>query len=237
MMLSGLAAILEVSQEELDAFCGELRIPALENCARLEKREVNGIGGRGVRITLPHEHVHRSLGDIEDIIKSSDLPPEAAKLSLRAFALLAEAEGAVHGKQPSEVHFHEVGALDSILDTCLVCRLFARLSPSRFNCSPLPLADGVIHCAHGQLHSPAPAVLRMLPGVVVCGFSGKGETVTPTALALLRALNADFGPWPAMEVERTAISYGDKVFESAPNGAIWALGRAIAAQQPAHAHG
>jgi uncharacterized protein (DUF111 family) len=117
--------------------------------------------------------------------------------------------------------------LDSIIDTCLCCRFFALLKPARFVCSPLPLADGGIHCAHGLLPSPAPAVLRMLEGIAVRGFPGVGETVTPTALSLLKALRADFGPWPEMTVLKTAISYGTKVFPDAPNGALWALGRGI----------
>ena len=83
----------------------------------------------------------------------------------------------------------------------------------------------MIRCAHGILPSPAPAVLRMLKGVAIQGFSGSGETVTPTALALLKALGASFGPWPSMIVEKTVISYGTKVFGGTMNGAIWALGR------------
>lgn len=225
MMLSGLAAIAEISQDELDGFCRELRLPALEGCIRIQKHPVSGIMGFKANITLPHEHAHRTLLDIQDIIRASGMPGDAADLAVDAFTILADAEGTVHGTNPSEVHFHEVGALDSILDICLVCRIFILLSPARFVCSPLPLADGVIDCAHGKLHSPAPAVLKMLPGVAVCGFPGQGETVTPTAIALLRALGASFGPWPAMIVEKTAISYGGKVFENAPNGALWAIGR------------
>ena len=152
------------------------------------------------------------------------MPEDAKELSIRAFTILGEAEAAVHGKEPDQVNFHEVGALDSILDTCMVCRLFTVIKPARFVCSPLPVADGVIHCAHGHVASPAPAVLRLLEGIPVSSFPGKGETVTPTAVSLLRALGAQFGGWPAMTVGRTVISYGSKVFENAPNGAIWALG-------------
>jgi uncharacterized protein (DUF111 family) len=225
MMLAGLAAMADVSQTELDNMAAELGLPGLEGALRLEERSVNGISGWGCRIRLPHEHAHRTLGDIETIIRQSAMPPDAMERSLRAFALLAEAEGAVHGKRPEEIHFHEVGALDSILDTCLACRLFCRIAPGRFVCGPLPLADGVVRCAHGQMLAPAPAVLRLLPGVRVCGFPAVGETITPTAISLLRALDADFGPWPEMTVSKTAISYGNKVFADAPNGAIWALGR------------
>ncbi len=226
MMLSGLAALAKLSQEQIRAFVAELGLPALEGALSIEKRRVNGISGWGCAIRLPEEHEHRSLADIEKLILASGLPVTAQSFALRAFSILAEAEAEVHGVAPSEVHFHEVGALDSILDTCLVCRIFIHLNPDRFVCGPLPLADGLIHCAHGQLLSPAPAVLRLLTGIPVCNFAGQGETVTPTALALLKALDAEFGPWPCMTVERTAISYGGKVFPNAPNGAIWALGKA-----------
>jgi uncharacterized protein (DUF111 family) len=169
-------------------------------------------------------HAHRSFADIAALIDGFAMPEAAGKLALRAFTLLAEAEAAVHGMEAAHVTFHEVGALDSILDVCLCCRLFALLDPDVFVCSPLPLADGTINCAHGLLPAPAPAVLRLLEGVRVCGFSGSGETVTPTALSLLRAMGASFGPWPEMSVNRTVISYGTRIFPGVANGAVWALG-------------
>lgn len=226
IMLSGLARLAGLEQRQLDELVDELALPALRGTLAIEPRSVNAIGGWGCRIEFPEEHAHRSMADIGGIIKASRLPEAAKNLSLKAFALLAEAEGAVHGKAPEEVTFHEVGALDSILDICLVCRIFTLLEPARFVCSPLPLADGVINCAHGQLFSPAPAVAFLLREVPVYAFAGRGETVTPTALALLKALGAEFGPWPAMTVQSTVITYGGKVFENAPNGALWALGRA-----------
>ena len=106
------------------------------------------------------------------------------------------------------------------------CELFARLSLSRFVVSPLPVADGHVHCAHGIIPVPAPAVIELMEGVPVRPFAGQGETVTPTAMALLKALDAEFGPWPAMRVESRALVYGTKVFEGAPNGALFAFGPA-----------
>ncbi|MDO5537849.1 MAG: LarC family nickel insertion protein, partial [Desulfovibrionaceae bacterium] len=226
IMVAGLASLAGLDSAGLNEFLKELRVPALENCLALETRLVNRIAGAGLAIELPHEHAHRTLADILGIVEASAMPPRAKEYAARAFTLLAEAEGAVHGVPPEEVHFHEVGALDSLLDTCLVCRLFDLIGPSHFVCGPLPLADGGIACAHGIVPSPAPAVLRLLQGVPVRGFAGGGETVTPTAISLLKALGAEFGGWPAMVVEKTAISYGTKVFADAPNGAVWALGRA-----------
>lgn len=224
MMLTGLALMSRAEQRDLDEQLEAVGLSALKGCAALERREVNGVWGWGCRVNLPHEHAHRSLHEINRILDASRLEPEARELARKTFALLGEAEGAVHGKPASAVCFHEVGALDSLLDICLVCALYVRLAPGRLVCSPLPLADGSVCCAHGRLPVPAPAVLELLRNVPVCGFSGSGETVTPTALALLLALEADFGPWPAMVVQERALVYGSRVFPDAPNGAVWAFG-------------
>jgi len=225
IMLAGLAALAGLDNAALSDVTEELQVPALRGVLQLEQRQVNNIAGVGCRISLPDEHAHRTLADVLRIVEQSRMPDEARAMAARAFEILAEAEAAVHGVQAQNVTFHEVGALDSILDICLVCRIFTLLDPVAFICSPLPLADGVIHCAHGVTHAPAPAVLRMLEGIPVRDFSGTGETVTPTALCLLRAMKAGFGGWPAMTVSASVISYGAKVFANAPNGAVWALGQ------------
>ncbi len=224
IMLTGLARMNRTSQEELNALVTSLRLPIPEHAVRLEQRHVCSVAGWGCSITLPHEHAHRTLTNILDIIEASALTPHAAALARGTFTLLAEAEGAVHNTKAEDVTFHEVGALDSILDICLVCALFDRLAPDTFICSPLPLADGGVHCAHGWLPTPAPAVLALLENVPVCGFAGSGETVTPTAIALLKALGAQFNRWPAMTITQQALVYGTRVFANAPNGSIWAFG-------------
>lgn len=223
MFLAGLARMTGMDADALDGLPGSI-LPELAGSVRLVRREVNHVGGWHAEVTLPHQHSHRTLADIAAIIAASGLSPAARELSTGTFALLAGAEAAVHGTKPEEVRFHEVGALDSILDICVSCELFARLAPSRFVVSPLPMADGEVSCAHGILPVPAPAVLELLEGVPVRPFAGRGETVTPTALALLRTLGAQFGPWPAMRVERRALVYGTYVFADAPNGAMFAWG-------------
>ena len=115
-------------------------------------------------------------------------------------------------------------SLDSILDICLASQLFHELNPGWFVVSPLPVCDGSIACAHGVIPCPAPAVTELLEGIPVRPFSGEGETVTPTGLALLRAMGAEFGPWPAMRIVRMARVYGNTVFPGAPNGALFAFG-------------
>ena len=223
MFLAGLLKMTDTTPEVLENELNAI-MPELSGSVQLVRKEVNHIGGWHAQVTLPHQHEHRTLADILALIAASGMSENAKALASRTFTLLAEAEGAVHGRPAKDVHFHEVGALDSILDICMSCELFHRLSPSRFVVSPLPMADGFVHCAHGIIPVPAPAVLELMEGVPVRPFPGQGETVTPTAMALLKALGAEFGPWPAMKVEKKAIVYGSREFEDAPNGAIFACG-------------
>lgn len=225
IFLAGLLRMTETDGEALDALLASI-LPELSGSVSLVRREVNHVGGWHAGVTLPHQHEHRTLADIVALIAAGGLSAAAKRLATEAFTLLAGAEAAVHGKKPEEVHFHEVGALDSILDICAACELFTRLAPSRFVVSPLPLADGAVNCAHGVLPVPAPAVLELLEGVPVRPFAGRGETLTPTGLALVKTLGAEFGPWPAMRVERRALVYGTRTFADAPNGVVFAWGEA-----------
>ncbi len=241
MLLTGLAVLNHTSQEDLLGLVEALHIPHGKGIKiAVEAKSLNHIAGFGLNLVLPevspesHHHTHHS--DIQNILEKSSLESGAKALAQKAFYILAEAEAAVHGKSVGDVAFHEVGALDSIVDIALCSALFHRLAPARFVCSPLPLADGSITCAHGLLPSPAPAVLKMLKNVTVRGFTGEGETITPTALALLKAFDAQFGPWPAMTVQQTALVYGGKVFAHAPNGAIFALGEKTGGKSHCHAH-
>lgn len=227
IMVAGLARMLRADQAALDAITASLGLPGLEGSVTVTPHSLNEVGGWRCRISLPHEHSHRSLADIRAIIEKSGLTERAKALSLRAFTVLAEAEGAVHGKEAETVTFHEVGALDSILDTCLAAALFDRLDPDLFVCGPLPVCDGAVRCAHGTLPVPAPAVMRLLHGVPVRGIPSSGETLTPTGLALLKAFDASFGNWPAMTIAEEALIYGTRVFENVPNGAIFAFGEAV----------
>ena len=227
----GTAALVEAANALLTELLAPIAdgLPALAGCVAITRKEVGGIGGWRAEVTLPVAHEHRSLAHIRDIITASGLTPRARDLAQACFALLARCEAEVHGKEPDDVCFHEVGALDSILDICLACALYDRLAPARFVVGPLPLADGGIHCAHGHIPAPAPAVLALLGGIPVHPFAGDataGELVTPTAIALLRALGCEFGPWPAFRVTATALVYGSKVFPGTANGAVFAVGRA-----------
>lgn len=223
MLLTGLAKLAAVSNAELATIVDSIGLEALTDCVTIEPHHVNWITGWQARIALPHEHHHRTPKVIYEIIANSALSAAAKTLAKRAFVILAEAEATVHGCSVDDVHFHEVGALDSILDTCVAAALFTTIDPEAFHCSPLPMCDGLIKCEHGLLASPPPAVQEMLNGVPVYGVEAEGETVTPTALAFLKAAGAMFGKWPQGTVEASARSYGGKVFKHIPNGAMFFL--------------
>lgn len=227
MLCAGFGVLAGLDDMALSDAIASLGLPALNGAARVVRHSVLQINGFRLDVRLPHEHAHRSFMDICAIIDSSATSSGAKNMARAAFALLAEVEGRIHGISVSDVVFHEIGALDSILDICLAAILFDRLQPARLICSPLPIADGVIRCAHGLLMSPAPAVQDLLPGVPIYGVSAEGETVTPTALAVLKAFGATFGNWPRILPEKLVRIYGGKEFKSLPNGALFAIGSAL----------
>jgi uncharacterized protein (TIGR00299 family) protein len=134
----------------------------------------------------------------------------------RVFTRLAEAEAKVHGKGLEDVHFHEVGAVDAIVDVTAFCAGLAWLGVQRLVCSPLPLGRGFVQCAHGRLPLPAPAVLNLLAGAPVIAWPAAEETVTPTGAALVSTL-AEFAPMPAMRLLAAGLGGGSRVSSHAPN--------------------
>lgn len=205
-------------------------MPSLSGRVKIARLERYGIGAYCAEVDIPHEHEHRHFEDIRKIILSCGMEEKAKELAISCFEILARAEGKVHGMPFEEIGFHEVGALDSILDICAVCELYVLSNISALVIGPLPLADGVINCAHGNIIAPAPVVLELLKDFEIKPFAGAndiGELVTPTALALLRALGAKSGKWPYFQVENCALVYGQKAFPGIANGCIFALGQAL----------
>lgn len=225
MLLTGLSRLAGVNGGELNALIDGIGLPALHDVVSVEPHNVNHISGWKATITLPHEHHHRTFADIEGIINASGMTRNAKQLARDTFYCLAEAESAIHGIPLDRVAFHEVGALDSILDICVSAALYCQIDPANFYCSPLPVCDGVIACEHGLLASPAPAVQEMLRNVPVYGIDSEGETITPTAIAFLRAAGAEFGKWPDGEILDVARAYGGRVLAGVPNGAMFFLVR------------
>ncbi len=159
-----------------------------------------GMAGIKVSVANLEDHPHRGLGDVLAIIGASPLSPKVKERASKAFRLLAEAEAKVHGTSPEEVHFHEVGAIDSIADIIRAFVLVEMAGVERVVCSPLNVGSGTVKCAHGVLPVPAPATLELLEGLPVYAEGSPMERVTPTGALLVKCLADEFGPLPAGRV-------------------------------------
>ncbi|HEY3281456.1 MAG TPA: nickel pincer cofactor biosynthesis protein LarC [Armatimonadota bacterium] len=159
----------------------------------------------------------RGLAEITAILREADLPERVRELSLQAFRLLAEAEAYVHGCGVEEIHFHEVGALDCIIDIVGAVLGFELLGVEDCRASDVPTGNGFVRCAHGMMPIPAPATAELLKGVPLAPSDVKGELTTPTGAVLLRVLCSGFGPRPPMTVDTVAYGAGKKEFGDRPN--------------------
>lgn len=160
-----------------------------------------------------HSHSHRKASTILQMIKESELPSRVKQRSLAVFQVIAEAEGKIHGMDPKEVHFHEVGAMDSIIDILGVCLALENLGIDRITAAPVPTGYGKIMIAHGLYPVPAPATAEILTGVPLADFYVRGELTTPTGAAFLKALATEYGHMPAKAIEKIGYGAGKKNFE------------------------
>ncbi len=164
-----------------------------------------------------HGHSHRTFSHIRRMISESTLSPGVKSLSLTVFRRLAESEAKIHGTKPSRVHFHEVGALDSIIDIVGTAIGIDYFNLDRIYASPLPLASGLISSRHGVIPLPAPASLDLLQGVPVYGIPLNEELVTPTGAALITSLTRRFGPMPPMKISSIGYGVGSRQLPDRPN--------------------
>jgi pyridinium-3,5-bisthiocarboxylic acid mononucleotide nickel chelatase len=164
-----------------------------------------------------HTHHHRSYADIEKMIVSSALSPAVKERSLAVFTRIARAEALIHNRDMAEVHFHEVGALDSIVD---IVGSAIGLEYFGIDCclaSELPLGHGFVQCQHGTLPVPAPATLKILEGVPVYDPGITAELVTPTGAAIVAEYARNFGPMPAMTIQKSGYGAGSRELHERPN--------------------
>ena len=176
--------------------------------------------GMRFRVTAPEDegHGHVRLADVRARLKAARIKPAARKRALAIFTLLAEAEGAVHGMDPAEVTFHEVGAWDSTVDIVAAAYLIEALGPARWSVGAIPLGSGRVRCAHGLLPVPAPAVVHLLKGLATYDDGIEGERVTPTGAAILKHLAPTQAP--AREPETlvgTGTGFGSRVLPGLSN--------------------
>ena len=213
----------------LTALRRELRKLPLEGYTiSARKVERNGIGGTKVAVKVTHhDHHHRHLPDILGIIRGSDLPERDKERAGAVFQRLAEAEAHVHRCTVEEIHFHEVGAVDAIVDIVGAVAGLRLLGVERVVCGPLRTGTGFVECAHGRLPVPAPATARLLEGVPSVGTDVEGELTTPTGAALLTTLAESFGPRPPMSVAAIGYGAGTAEREALPNLLRLFIGDAI----------
>jgi uncharacterized protein (TIGR00299 family) protein len=185
----------------------------LPSC-RLAVAEVKKRGFRALQLTVEHEpeHKHRHLHHITAMIEGSTLTPRQRELANRIFLRLAQAEAKVHGSTIEKVHFHEVGAVDSIADIVGSAIAWDLLGVERIVCAPVPTGTGFVEIAHGRCSIPAPATAELLAGIPLADFPVEGELTTPTGAAIVAALADSFGPLPAMTIERIGYGAGQKDF-------------------------
>ncbi len=183
------------------------------------------IGGTSVIVDCAETgHVHRTFTDIRALIEASSLPEEVVRRSIQVFFTLAVAEGKVHGKEPGSVGFHEVGAVDSIVDIVGAVAGLQRLGVERLVCSPLPLGHGTVRCQHGVIPVPAPATVEVLLGCPTYDGGQARELTTPTGAALAKTLADGFGSQPAMTLERVGYGLGKARGGDLPNALRLLLG-------------
>ncbi len=176
-----------------------------------------GLRALSLSPVVEKEHKHRNLKDITNIITQSKISEQAKKTAIAVFEKIAQAEGAVHGKDPDDIHFHEVGAIDSIVDIVSASIGFEALGINKIYCSALSVGGGIIECAHQLLPVPAPATIELLKGVPIVGGPGQFELLTPTAAAILTTVVDRFCPLPEMLIEKIGYGAGSLESEKFPN--------------------
>ena len=214
-MLLGAVVDLGLPIEQLRDDLGRLGVEGW----RIESRTVNRSGLAATKVDVVAETAgqpHRHLKHVLAILDGSSLEAEVKERAAALFRRLAEAEAAVHGTTPEKVHFHEVGALDSIVDIVGGVLALRWLSPARFVASPLNVGTGTVTMSHGTFPVPPPATARLVEGAPVYG-AGEGELLTPTGALLITAHASEYGPLPLMRVERTGHGAGGRDTKGRPN--------------------
>jgi uncharacterized protein (TIGR00299 family) protein len=226
-MTVGALLDLGVPLEYLQSELGKLGLPAGSyrlSTARVERCHVAALK---FEVAVQEHHIHRRYADIEAMITVSSLGDPVKERSIRIFRRLAEAESKVHDVPVDEVHFHEVGAVDSIVDIVATAVCLDYLKVGQVYASALPLGSGFVETAHGRLPVPAPATAELMRGLAVHGNCGPGERVTPTGAAIVAAMVTSSGGCPGMLFERIGMGAGSKDFSDVPN-----ILRAFHGQQP-----
>ncbi len=210
------AALLDagVSAEAVRDGVASLGLPIRLEIAKVRK---GGFAATQVSVWAPEEHSHRHLPAVEEILQRGRLTPRQRDLALKIFRRLAEAEAAVHGLPLEKVHFHEVGALDSIADIAAAAIGLDLLGADCFSSGPVPTGTGMVKCAHGLMPIPAPGTAELLKGVPLRPSSIKAELTTPTGAAILTTVVQQWLEQPSMTIDSIGYGAGQRDFLEQPN--------------------
>ena len=214
-MILGALFALGVDREQLVEQLKSLNLAGWEIAVSTVDR--SGISANFARVSVPHEHAHRHLHTIEKIIADSNLSRAVKIRAIAIFTRLAEAEARVHGIAVEKVHFHEVGAMDAILDVVGACIGFEMLGVERFAASKLHVGSGFVKMAHGTFPVPPPAVVELLKDAPVYSTEISGELLTPTGAAIISTLCEEFGALPDLKIEKTGYGAGSREYQGFPN--------------------
>lgn len=201
--------------DEVRAICKRLPLPGWDLDAEAVLR--GGIAATKVHVRAEPTTVVRTAAHISGLIEEARLPDRIRNRALAVFAALAQAEGKLHRRPPEQVHFHEVGGIDAIIDIVGTCAALDSLAIDDVCASPVATGIGMIRSAHGALPNPAPAVTELLKGAPTYGVDVPVELTTPTGAALLAALSVGWGPMPALTVAAVGYGAGDHRMEDRPN--------------------
>lgn len=177
----------------------------------------HGIRAHLVHVTADDDKTHRNYSDIKGLIEQANLSDEVKITSLDVFRRIAEAEAGIHGCAIEEIHFHEVGGIDAIVDIVGAALCIDYLGIETVVASKIPLGSGFVDCRHGRIPLPAPATVAILKDVPVYGSGIASELVTPTGAGIITTLADSFGPMPSMLIERTGYGAGQRDLEEIPN--------------------
>jgi pyridinium-3,5-bisthiocarboxylic acid mononucleotide nickel chelatase len=180
-------------------------------------------------VPAPHEHGHRGLTEIREIIAKAKISTTAKATAIRIFEALAAAEAEIHNTSVEDVHFHEVGAVDAMVDIVCAAVGVEGLGVEEWVCSPLNVGGGTVKCAHGTLPVPAPATLKLLSGAPVYSSGPQVELVTPTGAAIVRTLATRFASLPPIKLEKSGNGAGSRDFPDHPNVLRLTIGEAVGA--------
>jgi uncharacterized protein (TIGR00299 family) protein len=225
------AALLDLGLS-LEDLSRELRkIPTLTFELNVAKKTVHSLTATQFRVTPPSNERPRSWKQIRQLIEKSNLAAEVKETAVNIFHRLAEVEGKIHGLPTQEVHFHEVGATDSIVDIVAAAIGFHELKIGALHFSKVPLGRGLAQSGHGPLPVPGPATLELLKGIPVQWTGLEGENVTPTGAAIMSGIGTSFGEQPSMTVETIGYGTGQKEWPDRPNLFRLVLGASTEWQQ------